>query len=190
AAAWHPSRRWPFPCRVTGADPSSLRPPMILVSFHTGGTMAFRLLFEQLPGKVLALRFNETSVPPPPGVARATTGSGELERIAAAKHAGDALREGGFVFMMLDGAGPWNTPIAAFDRTLFVSSGAFRLARITEAPIVPVIAEWRCRRMEIVLGRPIAPADEETMTARLASWLEGVFPAGYRRSRLVSRLSG
>ncbi len=57
-AAWLPSRRWPFPCQVIGGDLGSLRPPMILVSFHTGGIMALRLLFEQLPGKVLVLSFN------------------------------------------------------------------------------------------------------------------------------------
>jgi hypothetical protein len=163
---------------------------MILVSFHTGGGMGLRLLLEQLPGKVLVLSFNDRALPRPPGVERVTTGGGELARIVAAKRAGDVLREDGFVFMMLDGGGTAETPIAVFDRTVFVSSGAFRLARITHAPIVPVIAEWCGRRMEIVLGTPIAPAEEAAMAALLASWLEDVFPAGDRRTRMISRLVG
>ena len=189
-AAWYPSRRWPFPCQVIGGDLGSLRPPMILVSFHTGGVMALRLLFEQLPGKVLVLSFNDGVLPLPPGVERVRTGGGELERIAAAKRAGDLLREGGFVFVMLDGGDSAKTPIAVFNRTFFVSSGAFRLARITGAPVVPMIAQWRERRMEIVLGAPIAPAEEDVMAGGLASWLEDVFPADDRRSMLISRLSG
>ena len=190
AATWYPSRRWPFPCTVTGADMASLRPPMILVSFHTGGIVALGLLLEQLPGKVLVLSFNDAVIPPRPGVERVATGGGELARIAAAKRAGDLLRDGGFVFMMLDGGDSARTPLAVFDGTFFVSSGAFRLARITRAPIVPVIAQWRGRRMEIVLGTPIAPAEEAVMAGVLGSWLEDVLPAGDRRSRLISRLSG
>ncbi len=44
--------------------------------------------------------------------------------------------------------------------------------------------------MEIVLGAPIPPAEEDVMAGVLASWLEDVFPAGDRRSMLISRLSG
>jgi hypothetical protein len=190
AATWRPSKRWPFPCRVAGADPAALRPPMILVSFHTGGVAALRLLLTRLPGRILILQHEHRVSPPVAGIERISTGGGELARIAAAKHAGDVLRGGGFVFMMLDPGGSAATPIAVFDRTFFVSSGAFRLARITRTPILPVIAERHGRRMEIVLGAPIAPTGEAAMAAELAAWLEAVFPEGARRSRLITRLSG
>ena len=147
------------------------------------------MLLEQLPGQVLVLRYADRS-PRRPGLEYMSTGGGELARITAAKRAGDVLRDGGFVCMVLDnGEGNARTPIAVFGRTFWVSSGAFRLARITAAPIVPVIAEWREGRMDIVLGTPIAPAEEAAMAGNLAAWLDDVFPPGERRSRLISWLS-
>jgi hypothetical protein len=190
-ATWHPRQAWPFPCRVTGADPGSVPPPMILVSFHFGRVKSLGPLFEQLPGKVLILEHEKDLSPPRPGVERVTTGGGEMARIAAARRAADLLREDGFVFMLLDRGGDTaKTPIALFDRTFLLSSGAFQLARITGAPIMPVIAEWREGRLEIMLGTPIAPTEEAAMANTLASWLEDRFPEGDRRSRLIRALAG
>jgi lauroyl/myristoyl acyltransferase len=171
---------------------------MILVSFHTGGGAPLNVLLTRLPARVLVLQYEPDRSPPLPGVERVRTAGGELARALAAKRAGDFLRAGGFVFMMLDrggftmldrGGGAY-TPIEVFNGRFFVSSGAFRLAQLTRAPILPVIAEWRGRGGEIRLGRPIAPAGEAEMSNMLAMWLEDLLPAGQARSKLISSLSG
>ena len=190
AAHWLPRRRWPFPCAVLGQDPASLHPPMIIVSLHVGIAQALTLLLEQLPGHVLILQYPTSTLPAVDGIERFAIGGEESRRIAAAKRALDVLRNGGYVFLFVDQWGKTaKTPMTLFGQPVSVSSGAFWLARMTGAPIVPVVARWRRRRIEIELGELIAADEESAMAARLAHWIDEQFPGEGVRSKLVRQLT-
>jgi hypothetical protein len=167
----NPARRWPYPKLVAGPDPSLLRPPMVLVSFQVGSIGALGGFLERLPSDVLALV----------GVAAPTSGrvrtigvfGGEWQRIAATRTAVQTLRSGGFVFLVLGEGDTARVEATLFGRRISLPRGALSLARMTNAPVLPLAACWRGTRAEVEAGAPIEPGPEAVMAASLSCWLEG-----------------
>jgi len=71
------------------------------------------------------------------------------------------LRGGGIVLAAVDGPGGASTqPVTCLGRRIVVRRGAFMLARVTKASIVPAVARWTSRgRIETSFGDPL-PAVE------------------------------
>jgi hypothetical protein len=174
AALVRPGARNPHPRVVPNAAPD-LRPPMIIASFHVGPFAAIGAVLEQMDGKVLAV--HRGGFAPRLGLTLVRTGDDEWERARTFHRAVRALRSGGFVYTALDGYGDEGYDAAAIDvqmlgGTVSLARGGFALARITGAPLVPMVARWRGTRVEIAHGEPIeAGGTEEAMVGSAASWL-------------------
>jgi hypothetical protein len=155
------------------ADLAALRPPLILGTFHVGAVHALGPALERLPGPVLALRQGPLYTPRPPLEVVSTEGD-DQSRAAVFHRALGHLERGGFVALALDVApGPY-LRVPCLGRTLALARGAFALARITGAPIVPLVARWRGGGVEVALGEPLTadPADEQALAAAAGRWLE------------------
>lgn len=166
-----PGTDTPHPPIVAGPDASELRGPMVLVTFHMGALGALGAFLEQLAGEVLVLRMVLPELP------RGTTAIGvggfdEWQRIQTTRRAVAALRRGGFVFLAADGWGTSHVEMKVFDGIMVVTRGAFAIAKLGRAPMVPITARWRGGKLEIVTGDPIPPGNEATMAAALGRWLE------------------
>ena len=160
----------------------ALAPPAILVSFHVGALYALPAALRALPAPALVIRegpFYE----PPPGHSVAFTRGGVEQRAAVLSDAVRQLRASGFVILAVDRPGGAPTePVACLGRLVCFRRGAFALARITGAPVVPVTARWeKGRRIRVeahaVLARPSASADdafafEAELARAAATWLE------------------
>lgn len=92
--------------------------------------------------------------------------------MAAFTEAARILRGGGAVLLVVDGFGSARVPMRLFDRDVMVSAGAFRLARLAGAPILPIAVRWRGRGVSFDTGGSIRPGEPEAMAAALAAWLE------------------
>ena len=146
---------------LTSAEPPRLpSAPLIAGTFHIGPVHALGAALESLPAPLLALR-NATPVP-----------SGEQERAAKFYEAATWLRNGGVVLMALDPQYATRIHVPFFGGTLGLARGAFALARLTGAPIVPVVARWRGTRVDVVSGQPFDGGDERGLAASAARWLE------------------
>jgi len=144
---------------------------MVLTTFHIGSPVALGALLEKLPGPVVVLA--NTRGLQRAGPERVDLKVGEKDRIVAVKRAVDTLRAGGFVFTVADGDGAERLEANLLGRTITLPRGVFAIARLGNAPILPVAARWRGRGVEIVTGDLIPPAAEQTMAEQLISWLEG-----------------
>jgi hypothetical protein len=164
------SVHWPYPRIISGPDPVGLQGAMILATFHMGPVWALGGLLARLPGPVCVLRGGGDFV------ARADRSvaavGGETQRVAAVTEAVHTLRAGGYAFVVVDRVG--NAPVQAevLGRTIVFAGGAFALARLADAPLLPLVARWRGAAVEIVAGEPIAPAGKMEMAGRLSRWLE------------------
>jgi hypothetical protein len=168
AAVGSAGASWPYP--PLHVDVSALRPPMILATFHLGPVPALGGLLEQLPGEVLVL---QRSGQPRPSLTLLGIEADSSQRAAVFRRAVEALRGGGFVFVVVDAYKTAATVEATFlGRQVRLARGGFALARITGAPIVPLAARWRGRRIDIVAGDPILAGDESAMAGAVTSWLE------------------
>jgi lauroyl/myristoyl acyltransferase len=78
------------------------------------------------------------------------------------------------VFMAADPRPAMGDFVAPFrGGSMALARGPFALARVTRAPIVPLVARWRGTKVEYVLGQPIpASSDEASMATALTSWLD------------------
>jgi lauroyl/myristoyl acyltransferase len=176
AALERPGSRSPHP-RVVPTPAADLRPPAIIASFHIGPFPAIAAVLEQLDGEVLAVHRGRFA--PRPGVTLVRIGESEWERARIFHRAVQALRSGGFVYTALDGYGDDGYDAATLEvpmlgGTVSLARGGFALARITGAPLVPMVARWRGTRVEITSGDPIEPGRTEVATAAAtASWIEG-----------------
>lgn len=159
---------------------AALRPPLILGTFHAGAVHAIGPALERLPAPVLALRQGPLFAPRPP-LEVATTEGDEQSRAALFHRAVEHLGRGGFVAMALDVAPGAGLRATCLGRPLVLARGPFALARLTGAPIVPLVARWRGGGVEIVvaphpLGPPSAGREPEREEVALASsaarWLE------------------
>ena len=161
-----------FPRVASAPDPSALRPPLVLATFHMGALWSMEDFLERLPGDVLVL--SEVVRSRPGGITAVGLGKDrdEWRRVAAMKHAVDTLGAGGFVMLAVDGAGSSRRNVKLFGKNVWLANGGFALARLTGTPMLPITARWRGSRIEIIVGDPVPPGDEAVMAARLASWLE------------------
>lgn len=109
-------------------------------------------------------------------------------RAAALKRAVDALRAGEVVVGTLDGPGGASTrEVTCLGRRIVLRRGAFTLARITGAPVVPVVCAWTPRQhIEMRVAPPIARPDrqdlngtefEDDMAMRTAAWIDAYLRA-------------
>lgn len=150
----------------------ALRPPLILGTFHIGAMHALGPALEHLPGPVLALRHGPMYTPRPP-VELETTEGDDQRRAATFQKMLACLERGGFVVTALDVAPGASLRVPCLGRTLTLARGPFALARITGAPMVPLVARWRGGEVEVETGPPLGPRDTEVHLAEAAaSWLE------------------
>jgi hypothetical protein len=172
AAVGSPTARWPYPRVVGDVDPAAFQPPLVIAGLHAGPFTGVGALLEQLPGEVLVLNYSP--------VARSrlvpcAVGTDRWDRAAAFRRAIRTLRSGGFVYVMVDANElPSTIGVTMFGRPTRLARGAFALARITGAPIVPILTRWQGARIEVVAGEPLAPGDEVAMAHATAAWIEGV----------------
>jgi len=180
---WSPAVEWPYPAIASGPDPRRLQPPMVLATCHIGEPWAVGALLENLPGEVLALRNDKGPAHRP--MARAAAGSSdEWSRIVATKCALDTLRRGGFVHLAVDGWGKGAIGPSVLPGLPPWRAGAFALSRLADAPLLPVTARWRGRKLEIITGEPITPGDQAEMAAQFAHWVRGYL---YAKPREILR---
>jgi lauroyl/myristoyl acyltransferase len=174
AALSVPGARDPYPRLVAGPDPSTMPAPAVLATFHVGPLQALGLLFERLPADVLVLQADDASPLPPSrvGFRRMHGANDEWRRAAVFRAALEALQAGGYVCLAVDGKGAPLVEAPLLGRTVGLTRGAFALARMTGAPIVPVAPRWRGPGIEIVAGEPVAAGDDRAMAAALTGWLE------------------
>ena len=177
----------PFPRLAAAPDPASLRPPLILATFHVGSPAALGALLERLPGEVFALQHSDW--PAPAGIQMSVPGHGQGHRAARYWGALRTLRAGGFVFGAIDGAGA-SIDVDVLGRSRRFARGLPALARATGAAVLPVVGRWRGRKIEVITGTLVEPAEDEVMADELARWLEGVARAhpGALSPKLVDAL--
>jgi hypothetical protein len=157
---------------VAGYPPAGVRAPMVLASFHIGALYALGATLERLPGETLVLhatRFLTVR----PGVTLLDVGGDEWSRAAAFHRALSTLRGGGFVFVTVDSRPEATVSATLLGRPISLTRGAFALAHMAGAPLVPLVTRWRGTGIELHWGDPIEPTDEEGIAAAAATWLEG-----------------
>lgn len=157
---------------VPNALLASLRPPVILGTFHVGALVALGPALERVPGPVLVLRRTtpETLVP---SLTIELTEGDEQHRARVFYRALDWLRGGGSVFLPLDPEEAVRIASPFRGRSLLLARGPFAMSRIMQVPIVPIVARWRGAKIEIVVGDPLLPAsDESAIAAATTAWLE------------------
>lgn len=169
ASAW-PGADWPYPPLAHEAVLPTIEAPAILASFHVGPIPATGMLLEQLPESTVVLHVGQSARPSLEVVA---VGADDWSRAAALRAGVDALRDGKYVFLMVDAnVFPATLEVEMFGRTTRLARGAFALSRMTGVPIVPFAARWRGRRIELVTGTPIQPGSESETAAATAAWFE------------------
>jgi lauroyl/myristoyl acyltransferase len=153
---------------------ATLQAPAIITTFHVGVLPMLGFALQQLPAPVLIVRRHPGGTPHPSFERGATRGT-EQERALLFHRCVHFLRTGRFVMIAAD---PFPTERGALATPfrggiLRLSRGPYALARITGAPLIPLVARWRGARVEFVLGEPVQAAKEETTMAReMASWLD------------------
>ncbi len=155
---------------------AALRPPLILGTFHVGAVQALGAAIERLPGPVLVLRLGALYSPRPPVEILSTEGD-DQRRAFSFQRALDHLKEGGFVVLALDGSPGPGLRVPCLGRTLELARGPFALARLTGAPLVPLVARWRKSEVEAEVGAAIGGMEEGALAASAARWLEGYLMA-------------
>lgn len=149
-----------------------LRPPLILGTFHVGAVHALGAASESLPGRVLTLRHGLMYTPRPP-VELVTTEGNTQRRAAVFQKMLSCLEDSGFVLTALDVAPGAHLRASCLGRALTLARGPFALARITGAPVVPLVARWRGGEVEVEAGAPLEGGeDEERLAASAGTWLE------------------
>jgi hypothetical protein len=141
---------------------------------------------EQLPGPVLALRHGPLHTAAPP-LEIVTTEGDEQCRAAVFGRALIHLQRGGFVVLALDVVPGTGLRVPCLGRTVELARGPFALARLTGAPLVPLVARWRRSGVEVLTGEPLDSLEtkpardpvvdpsawESALAAAAARWLEG-----------------
>lgn len=150
---------------------ADLRAPVILATFHIGPMFALSTVADNLTSPVLLIRAQHLPGARPPHVTAVNGLADEHQRAAAFLAALRMLRKGGAVMMAID---PVRNGVEApfLGQRVRLAPGAFRLARMSGAPIVPLAARWAGNEIEIVRGEAVAGEDEEALAAAIARWLE------------------
>jgi lauroyl/myristoyl acyltransferase len=157
------------------------RAPGVVVTWHLGPGCGLSAAFELLGIASLAI----VRRPLPAMDQRSQTvltGGGEADRTAALWRAVRHLKEGGLVVIAADGlSGERGRRVGFLGRGIRLARGPFVLARLSGAPILPVVTSWtRDTSIRAELGPPLdivpSPADgdafEEAAAAATASWME------------------
>jgi hypothetical protein len=129
----------------------------ILGLFHGGPLFGIAAYLDRLPRKTFGIHRQRD----------------DQQRALVFTQAVQQVRGGGLVVMAVDpelSSSRIGVPFRG--GTLHLARGAFALARITGAPIVPLVARWRGLWIEIVVGEPLAGATEEELAVSAARWLE------------------
>lgn len=157
---------------VTQPPFDDLRPPAILATVHLGPLHAIASVVEALAIGTLSFRL-ETDAAGANNAIIAETNDDEMTRAAAFYNAVRALRAGQFALVTLEPDQGAHIEVALFGRTMRFARGPFALARVTGAPLIPLVARWTGRRVEIIRGETIAAfPDESVSAAAAAAWLE------------------
>ncbi len=160
---------------------SSTRTAAVLVTWHLGPGCGISAAFDQVGVGSLAIVRR-----PPPAVDRRSevvlAGGGEAERIAALWRAVRHLKDGGLVVIAADGlSGERLRHVTFLGRRIRLARGPFVLARLSGAPIVPLVARWTPEGLiRVELGCPLnidaVPADGEPFevaaATATAAWME------------------
>jgi hypothetical protein len=101
-------------------------------------------------------------------------------RARALKHALDTVQAGGIVLAVADGPGGASCePVPCLGRQIVLRRGPLVIARITGAPVLPVVARWTAEgQIATLVGAPLAggylegAAREQALAAAAANWLE------------------
>jgi lauroyl/myristoyl acyltransferase len=166
-------------------DVDALQPPLILATFHTGPTLALAALAERLGTSVAAIRLSEMKVPRAPHVKVMQTGGSEEQRAAIFIDAVRHLRADGFALMAVDSEAYGTLKVPFLGRRIAFARGAFAMARMTGAPIVPIVARWEGDAIAWTVGPRLRGTDEEPLAAATAAWLESYVrarPSEYSQS--------
>lgn len=170
-----PLRRF-APKVISSVDPSSLIPPLILTTFHLGPRAAFVPFLLWLPGPTSVPMM--TALDEPRAVAMYAhklfpqPARDDRQRVRAFVHALRTLRAGGFALIVADAFGTAQVQTKILGRDVALAGGAFALARLTGAPLLPVVPRWERGTLRIVAGDRIPAGDPSVMAAALGAWLE------------------
>ncbi|HEX7150496.1 MAG TPA: hypothetical protein VF618_03335 [Thermoanaerobaculia bacterium] len=137
-------------------NPTKIEGTAIVAFFHVGPFYGISAYVDRLGRDFLGIRRQPD----------------EQQRALAFARAVQKLREGGLVSAAFDGEFGARMAVPFRGGTLRLARGAFALARITGAPIVPLWARWRGSRIEIIVGEPLSAGSEEALAAAAAAWLE------------------
>jgi hypothetical protein len=160
------------PLIAASAPVAAIRGPAILAIFHAGSVQALGAVLERMSAPVLA--FREGLLFPPKGTLAVETTKGDALHRAGAFHRALAhLRQGNFVALAPDVVPGASIDVPCLGQTLRLSRGPFALARLTGAPLVPLIARREGHVIAAIAGDPIPAGDDETALAMaLGAWLE------------------
>jgi hypothetical protein len=144
---------------------------LILLTFHIGAHFGVSAALTRWRAPVSTMRT------PPPDDANV--------RARVLKHAVDTVRAGGIVSAVADGPGGASCePVDCLGRQIVLRRGPLALARITGAPVVPMVARWTADgQIAAWAGAPLADASlagahlegsarEQALAAAAANWLE------------------
>ena len=166
-----PYRAWPSP------DLASLRGPAVLATFHVGAMEMLGVTLDQLQTPVRVLM----SGLPLSRASAVTVGrvpkNDPVGRAAPVHDAVYALRRQQLVLVAVDGGEEGTFALECLGHTIRLGRGAFALARITGAPLIPLVARWRGTSIEPVIGEPIRPGGASTdierdLATAAVRWLE------------------
>jgi hypothetical protein len=170
--------RFVDPASVAGLARFREGPPVIFVTWHLGPAFALGGAFKRVGLRVFVVRravgYRTTA-----HLDVATTAGGPDARAAVFRQALARVRDGGHVIMAADGLEAGLTPpVRCLDRWVPMARGPFALARLTGAPLIPVVAQWTDDgRIRIVVGDRLAGAAagaafETAQAAAAADWLD------------------
>lgn len=149
------------------AAAAALRPPLILATAHVGALYLLAAGFDRLGLRRTVLRWSPIHAPAP-GEEPVAARGGLVRRTHALLRGLETLRRGEFVVSALDGELGASEPVSLLGCSLQLGVGAFALARLGGAQVVPVAALWRGPRVVCELGSPVADPLEA------ARWLEAL----------------
>ncbi|HEX7808808.1 MAG TPA: hypothetical protein VF608_08785 [Thermoanaerobaculia bacterium] len=150
----------------------TLPTPLILGTFHLGALPAIGAGLEILPANVLVVRSTPKVANVHDNLIIEMTRGDEQHRARLFHRGLQFLREGKYVFLPLDPEESTRVAAPFRGRTMQLARGPFAMSRITNTPILPLVARWNGRRIEFVIGDVIPAGEEDVTAAAAAAWLE------------------
>jgi lauroyl/myristoyl acyltransferase len=122
----------------------------------------------------------------------AAVAQGAEARAAAFARAVQRVRNGGLVVMAADvDEAELTAPVPCLARAVRMARGPFALARITGAPLIPIVACWNDERITVVAGDALRGDGcnrelEASYAAAAVGWLADVLRGSPEQIRLYS----